>query len=483
MKSKFYMFILLTILVLFPTQIVSGQLYNVEIVLDKTEYFQGQKVRITVCAYENGSPVENIFLKVLIFNPNKELKDELSVFLSKGCGSTQYVIPSSALPGIWTVEVRDLEGRFLAIKRFTLNRKLISITKIWYPSKIYTTVDKIDISLHVLLLTNETFTGKVDVTVAGFNTSITLSAPLNISGKPGDKFVLKLSSIGIEIPISSLNPGNYTLNIRISHNESLILNHTGLITIIPPDVLVETQTQRIEQEYGSQASATLLVRNNLSTKFNLTILWEIIKGNRRIISGELTEDIPAKKSKNVTMRIPPLENVGSYTMVINAFGDDTMVFSTTIIIENIGALQIVNAPEEAYTGETYTMQVLDQNGKPVPANISIKRPDGTIEFKEAAETGEFQFIPITPGDYKVTASGDYYKETIVIVEVLEKPVETTPSPSPPPTSTQPPVGREINKLLIVVPIVIVAAVIAIFMYIKKMKEEKIEEVLEEVAKV
>jgi len=35
MKSKFYMFILLTILVLFPTQIVSGQLYNVEIVLDK----------------------------------------------------------------------------------------------------------------------------------------------------------------------------------------------------------------------------------------------------------------------------------------------------------------------------------------------------------------------------------------------------------------------------------------------------------------
>ncbi len=483
MKNKLHMFIPLIVLVLFQPKIVLGQLYNVEIFLDKTEYFQGEKVQITVCAYENGSPVENVYLKVLVFNPDKELKSELSVFLSKGCGSTLYVIPSSALPGIWTVEVRDLDGRFLSIRRFTVNRKLIAITRIWYPSRIYTTVDKLDISLQVLLLTNETFRGKVDVIVSGFNTSIALSAPLIISGKQGEKFVIKLSSIGIEIPISSLNLGNYSLNIRISSNEILILNHTGLITIASPDVLVESRTQKVKQEYGFHASATLLVRNNLSTKFNLTISWEIIKGSKRIISGELTEEIPAKRSKNVTIKIPPLENVGSYAMVVNAFGDDTMVYSATVTVENIGVLQIVNVPGKAYTGETYTMQVLDQNGSPVPANISIKRPDGTIEFKEATETGEFQFIPVTPGNYSVTASGDYYKETSVTVVVLEKPVVTTAPPSPPPTSTQPTGAGGINKLLIAVPIVIVAVIIVIFMYMKKVKEEKIEEVLEEVAKV
>ncbi len=481
MKSILCMLILLTALSLFSPRIVTSQLYNVEIFLDKTEYFQGEKLRILVCAYQNGAPVGNVYLKVFIFNPNGELMDEISVFLSKGCGSALYAIPSSALPGVWTVEVRDLEGRFLAVKRFTLKRKLISVTKIWYPSKIYTTVDKLDISLYLLLLTNETFNGTIDIVVSNSNTSVALSGVLNISGTPGERIVIKLSSIGIEIPISALKPGNYSLNIRISHNKNLILDHTGSITITSPEILVDIPTQKIVQEYGSQATTTLLIKNNLSYKFNLNISWEIVKNSKQIISGEISEDVPARKSKNVTIKIPPLEDVGGYIMVINVFGDNTMVYSGIVTVENIGAVQIVNIPEKAYIGEKYTMQVLDQNGNPVAVNISIKRPDGTIEFKEATDTGEFQFIPVTPGDYKITAFGDYYKETSVTVEVSEKPVQTTSSP--PPTSTPPPEGKKISKLLFLIPIAIVVVIIVIFIYTKKLKEEKIEEVLEEVAKV
>ncbi len=96
-----------------------------------------------------------------------------------------------------------------------------------------------------------------------------------------------------------------------------------------------------------------------------------------------------------------LEKTGEYTLTIKKEGYEE--FSKEISI--YGELQLRVAPEILDLEDSVTIEVLDENGQRIEANIQIIKPDGE---QETIVKNSHTFIVKLAGRYDITASKDYY---------------------------------------------------------------------------
>jgi hypothetical protein len=96
-----------------------------------------------------------------------------------------------------------------------------------------------------------------------------------------------------------------------------------------------------------------------------------------------------------------LENAGKYTMTIKK----TDYEDFTRDIEIRGNLQLEVTPEILDLEDSVTIEVRDENGQSIEANIEMTKPDGK---KETVVKNSHAFTPELAGKYDITASKDYY---------------------------------------------------------------------------